>query len=167
MYAPSPGSVPYWGLWEVTLKVVISLAAVVAACFAGAATAQSTVGELLEQGGKQLAKADFIGLMPVRVEQKWANRQGEESLLLSADGKISGSGYHYGSRSDSPVTGSWSLADDGQICTPKTFTAWNNSTNLCWYVFVRNGTYFGSAKAEKDSKLVPVTSFKPAGDAKN
>jgi len=147
-------------------QVLQALAAVGAIAFVGNVAAQSTVGELLEQGGKQVAKADFLSLVPVRIESKWPNRQGEETLLLSADGKISGTGYHYGSRSESPAAGTWKVEDDGQICTPKTFSAWNNSTNLCWYAFKKGDDYFTSAKIDKDSKVSRVGSVKPMGEAK-
>ena len=71
----------------------------------GGAFAQSTVGELKEKGGSALSKTDFLELMPARMETQWPNRQGEETLLFSVDGKITGTGYHYSSRTESPVNG--------------------------------------------------------------
>lgn len=123
------------------------------------ALAQSTVGELLEKGGKQLSKDDVTALMPARFEMVWPNRQGEEELVLSADGKISGKGYHYSSRSESPATGQWRLEDDGRLCAPKTFTAWNSSTNQCWYVYSLNNEYYGALKKDADTRVGKVKAF--------
>lgn len=117
------------------------------------ASAQSTVAEVLEKGGKALGKAEFAEMMPMRVQFKWPNRQGEEDLVLSVDGKISGTGHHYASRTDSPAVGQWKSEDDGKVCTPKTFTAWNSSTNNCWYFYKLGEEFFGAAKNEADSRV--------------
>ena len=136
-----------------------TLALALALAGAGVAQAQSTVAELLEKGGKLLTKAEFLEMIPARVQQQWPNRQGEEDLVLSGDGKISGTGYHYSSRSDSPVTGQWTVEDDGKICAPKTFTAWRNSINLCWYVYKLGGDYFGAQKTEPEARVGKVKSM--------
>ena len=122
----------------------------------GLAVSQSTVAELTEKGGVALTKADWQELIPLRIETQWPNRQGEEELFFSADGKISGKGYHYSSRTESPAVGSWRVEDDGKVCTPKTFTAWNSSTNLCWYLLKQGDSYFGAPKLDPDSKLVKL-----------
>lgn len=121
--------------------------------------AQSNVGELLTKGGKRLDKNEMLALLPARIQLEWPNRQGEEELLLSADGKISGKGLHYTSRSESPATGTWQVEEDGRVCTPKTFTAWNNTTKLCWYVFQLDQTYFGGLKTEATGALYKVNSL--------
>ena len=77
--------------------------------------AQSTVAELTAQGGSVLTKAQWLELLPLRIETQWPNRQGEEELFLSTDGKITGKGYHYSSRSESAASGSWRVEDDGKV----------------------------------------------------
>lgn len=126
---------------------------------ASTAHAQSTVGELLEKGGKQLSKADMLEMMPMRYQGKWPNNQGEEELFFSEDGKITGTGYHYGSRSSSPANGQWAVEDDGKFCTPKTFVAWNSSTNLCWYIYQSGDAYFGSPKTDPSSRVGKINSI--------
>jgi hypothetical protein len=123
------------------------------------AHAQSNVGELLEKGGKQLGKADLLELLPMRYQSKWPNGQGEEELFFSEDGKITGTGHHYSSRSDSPASGQWKMEEDGKVCTPKTFTAWNSSTNLCWYVFKLNDGFFGTLKTDAASRLNKINTM--------
>lgn len=133
------------------LKSFASLALLSSFCVA--ANAQSNVGELLEKGGKQLTKTDWLETVPLRLQTKWPNGQGEEELLLSEDGKITGTGHHYGSRSDSPASGQWKVEEDGKVCTPKSFTAWNSSTNLCWYFFKLDDNYYAGQKTEANSKV--------------
>src|SRR5574343_1707218 len=120
---------------------------------AGHVQAQSTVAELTAQGGAQVSKDDFLAMIPMRIQTQWPTRKGEEELFLTADNKITGKGYHYGSRSESAANGNWKVEDDGKVCTPKTFTAWNSSTRLCWYVFQLEQTYYGSLKTEATSPL--------------
>ena len=129
------------------------------ACWGAHASAQTTVGELLSQGGKAVSKADFLEWIPLRIKTKWPNRQGEEDLVLSADGKISGTGQHYQSRTESPAVGQWKVEEDGKVCTPKTFTAWNSSTNLCWYFFRLGDAAYGALKTEADSRVGRIDSF--------
>lgn len=125
--------------------------------------AQTTVGELLEKGGKQNTKAEIMALMPMRIQQKWPNGQGEEELFFSLDGKITGTGSHYSSRTDSPVEGKWTVDEDGKFCAPKTFTGWRTSTNLCWYGFSLGETSFGALKTSADSKVFKMISVSKVG----
>lgn len=121
--------------------------------------AQSTVGGLVEKGGRQSTKDDFLALIPMKLKWQWPTRQGEEELVLSADGKIAGTGYHYSSKTTSPVNGNWKVDDDGKICAPKTFTNWGSSTNMCWYGFELGNERFASLKNEPDSKLLKITNL--------
>lgn len=139
-----------------TSKCVLTLAL---AGLAAAAAAQSTVADLTAQGGSMLTKAQWLELLPLRIETQWPNRQGEEELFFSADGKITGKGYHYSSRTESAASGAWRVEDDGKVCTPKTFVAWNNSTNQCWYFFRLGGDYFAAQKTDADTRLGKIKSM--------
>ncbi len=74
-------------------------------------------------------------------------------MFFSADNKISGKGYHYGSRSESAANGTWKVEEDGRVCTPKTFSAWNSSTNLCWYFFKLGDNYFAAHPPEPGNRI--------------
>lgn len=126
---------------------------------AAGAWAQSTVADLTAQGGSLLTKAQWLELLPLRIETQWPNRQGEEELFFSVDGKVSGKGYHYSSRSESAASGSWRVEDDGKVCTPKTFVAWNNSTNQCWYFFRLGADYFAAQKTDAETRLGKLKSM--------
>ncbi|MFZ2327415.1 MAG: DUF995 domain-containing protein [Rhodoferax sp.] len=140
-----------------------AFAALVGLCFSAGVNAQSTVGELLEKGGKQMTKEDFMQNLPARIQQQWPNRQGEEELFFSLDGKITGTGTHYASRTSSPAEGTWKMEDDGKLCVPKKWTNWGSSANLCWYGYVLGNDVFGALKTEPDSKIFKVNSFGKAG----
>ena len=135
------------------------LAAALTVLGPGIAHAQSTVGELLEKGGAQVTREAFLEMLPLRIQTEWPNRQGEEELMFTADGKISGKGYHYNSRTESPASGSWKIEDDGKVCTPKTFTAWNSSTNQCWYFYRLDNAYFGTQKTDPGSRVGKIQSM--------
>lgn len=137
----------------------------IACALCTAAHAQSTVGEILEKGGRLLTRDDFLKHLPARIQQQWPNRQGEEELFLSVDGKITGTGKHYASRSESAAEGTWKIEDDGRLCTPKRWVDWNQSTNLCWYGYVLGSDYYGAQKTDADSKVNKVNAFgkAPAG----
>ena len=113
-----------------------------------------TVAEVVEKGGRPISKADFLSMLPFSTTLKWPNKQGEEDVVLHPDGRISGKGYHYSSRSESPIEGRWQAEEDGKVCTPKTFTAWNRSTSLCWYGFVLGETLYQSNTNEPSSKVI-------------
>lgn len=127
---------------------------------ASGAHAQSNVGELLEKGGFLVDKEAFTALLPLRMEGQWPNRQGEEVLFFSVDGKITGKGYHYASRTESPAEGSWTAEADGKVCKPQRFTAWpSSSTNNCYYVFKLGNDYYSAAKNEPSSAVRKVKSL--------
>lgn len=127
-----------------------------------AASAQSTVGDLTGAGGMRLSKADLEGMMPMRVQYKWPNGQGEGDLTLSIDGQLAGTEHHYGSRSDSPAVGSWKVGDDDKLCTPKEFKAWGRKTDLCWYTFKSGDAYFMALTTDADAKVFRIKSIAKA-----
>ena len=62
--------------------------------------AQSTVGELLDKGGKKLLKEDYAAMFPYAMKYWWPQGDGEGDLLVRADGTLSGTEYHYQRRGD-------------------------------------------------------------------
>ncbi len=136
--------------------LVLASVATLASSLSFSSLAQSTVGELLDKGGKQWQKADYEGMFPARLQYRWPNGQGEGDLVFTADGQLSGSEYHYASRSESPATGTWKVEDDGKFCAPKEMKAWRSRTNLCWYSFRLGDEQFMSLTTERDAKLLKI-----------
>jgi hypothetical protein len=122
------------------------------------AIGQSTVGELLEKGGKKLLKDDYTALAPFRVVYQWPNRQGEGDLVYLADGTLSGSEYHNSSRSTSPATGTWVADENGKWCMKKFMQLWNSRTDQCWYGWKLGDDYYSGLSEDKDAKVMKVKS---------
>jgi hypothetical protein len=122
-----------------------------------------TVGELLAKGGRLVTKSEFVKTLPAKIHMKWPNGRGEEDLVLSADGKITGTGLTYSSKSTSPVEGKWTMADDGKLCSPKTFTAWGVSTNVCWYGYYVGNEAYGATSTDPSSKAMRVSATPKSG----
>lgn len=141
----------------VTSRVSLCFAVLLAASFS--ALGQSTVGELLEKGGKKLLKEDYTALVPFRVVYEWPNRQGEGDLVYAGDGTLAGSEYHNSSRSTSPATGTWGVDENGKWCMKKFMQVWNSRTDMCWYGWKLGDAYYGSLGEDKDTKAMKVKTF--------
>jgi hypothetical protein len=135
--------------------ILFSLAALLAA----PAMAQSTVDELLDKGAKKVLKDDYLALMPVRVQYQWPNRQGEGDLVFRADGSLSGTEYHYSSRSDSTATGTHVLEDDGKWCMKKHMPVWNSRTDQCWHNYKLGEDYYAALSDDKGARVMKVKSI--------
>lgn len=110
-----------------------------------------------------MTKSEFVKTLPAKIHMKWPNGRGEEDLVLSADGKITGTGLTYSSKSTSPVEGKWTMADDGKLCSPKTFTAWGVSTNVCWYGYYVGNEAYGATSTDPSSKAMRVSATPKSG----
>lgn len=126
---------------------------------AAAASAQSTVGELLDQGGQKLLKTDYAQMAPFRVKYIWFQGGGEGDILFNADGTLSGSEYHYSSRSETPATGSWTVDETGKWCVKKNLSVWNRNTDVCWYGFRSGDQYYGTLSEDRAARVGKIKSL--------
>lgn len=129
------------------------------AAAAAPSLAQSTVGELLDKGGKKLLKADYDALVPFRVTYLWPQGGGEGDLIYKGDGTLAGSEYQYSSRSESPATGTWTADDEGKWCLKKHMTLWNSRTDRCWYTYRLGEIFYGSAAEDRGARIAKMKSF--------
>jgi hypothetical protein len=120
--------------------------------------AQSTVGELLDKGGKKLVKADYDALAPFRTVYVWPQGGGEGDLVYKPDGTLSGSEYQYSSRSESPAVGTWNADDEGKWCIKKHMTTWNSRTDRCWYTWQLGTDFYGSAETDRSARIAKLKS---------
>ena len=120
--------------------------------------AQSNVGDLLDKGGKKLTKADYTAMVPLRIKYVWPIGGGEGDLLFQADGTLTGSEYHYGSRSESPATGVWSADEDGKWCSKKHMPVWNSRTDMCYYTYQVGEEFYGALKDERGARFFKIKS---------
>lgn len=78
------------------------------------ALAQATLGELLEQGGKRLDKAEVQALLVGATLAGPTTTGGDVRLEVKADGSLSGNMRTIRSFG---VMGTWKLEEDGRFCT--------------------------------------------------
>jgi hypothetical protein len=139
-------------------KRIVTVAALMLLC--ASVLAQSTVGELLDKGGRKLVKDDYQALVPFRVQYAWPNRQGEGDLVYAADGTLTGFEYTM-QGAQSPATGTWTIADDasGKWCIKKFMINWNARTDQCWYSWKLGDDYYGSLGDDRGARVMKVKSF--------
>jgi hypothetical protein len=121
------------------------------------AHAQSTVGELLDKGGKKLGKDHYAAYFPATIKYVWPDKAGEGELNYKSDGTVSGTEYHYASRTTSTAVGTWTVDDNGKWCIKKHLATWNRNTDVCWYSFELEGAYFGAlSDTDRNARVVPA-----------
>lgn len=124
------------------------------------ASAQSNVGDLLDKGAKKLIKDDYMAMAPFRVKYLWPQGGGEGDLVYEANGTLSGSEYHYSSRSESPATGTWQADENGKWCMKKHMAVWKSNTDMCWYTWKLGDDYYGSASdSDRNAPVRKARSF--------
>lgn len=133
--------------------------AFLATMLATVANAQSNLGELLDKGGNKLLKADYTALAPFRLKYKWLQGGGEGDLVFAANGTLTGSEYHYPSRSESTAVGTWTVDDSGRWCIKKNLETWNTKTDMCWYSFRLGDEYFGAlSETDRNARVGKIQS---------
>lgn len=116
------------------------------------AFAQSTLGEVLDAGGRKLSVTEVKTLLTgASVSGPGANGT-KLNLELSENGKASG---YLTLISPQPMTiglsGSWKVEEDGKVCSDLTFTN-GRTANNCGYYFQAGENYFGST-SENDRSI--------------
>ena len=111
-------------------KKCLLVSGLVALC-TGAANAQSTLGEILDQGAKKITKEEWVAMLPVTTSGVWPSGTGEAALTFKPDGTISGNARHYPSGSTSSAYGTWTVDDTGKVCIDERFSSWPNTHQEC------------------------------------
>jgi hypothetical protein len=151
-------------LTAVTLPVGVALL-----LCGGLALAQSTLGELLDVGAKPLSPAEFKEEVVQRVIIGSTPRGGTIEVIYTAGGYIQGTG----SPSQAvvklvvpaPLTGQWTLEDDGRVCTSMQIMAMQSppvpGTNLpprCQFWFKYNQQYFlADSDSDRSARVIRRT----------
>lgn len=119
-----------------------------------AAVAQATLGELLEQGGKRLERAEVQALLVGATLAGPTTMGGDVRLEVKADGSLSGN--IRGVRSYG-VMGTWKLEDDGRFCTDLTSAGSRPVQFASCNHYYRRGNEFFAA----DAASTPETPVRP------
>jgi hypothetical protein len=129
-------------------------------CCAGAlwhtAHAQSTLGELLDQGGKFLS-VDDIKSQLIGASIKWKNPSG----LVEFDARPQEGGALIGTNSWPRGSGqlsmsSWTISEDGKLCLVASYRigTQNSSFDRCLFWLRAGDNYWGSTSlSERDAKV--------------
>ena len=105
--------------------------------------AQSNVGELTQQGGKKLSKEELQQLHAGGVTYKGAlTNGGTFTEQHKTDGSVSGSAQT--PRGSSGLTGTWTINDEGRLCTVVTIVANGNKLDACRVIWKQGDKYFSS-----------------------
>ncbi|MCK6393529.1 hypothetical protein [Zoogloea sp.] len=116
--------------------------------------AQATLGELLEQGGKRLDKAEVQALLVGATLSGPTTMGGDVRLEVKADGSVSGN--IRGVRSYG-VMGTWKLEDDARFCTDlNSVGARPTQLSSCNHYYRRGNDYFAA-----DAASTPDTQVRP------
>ena len=126
---------------------------------AGAAQAQSTLGELLDQGAAKLSASEVQQLGDVRVIRKTADA--DAYMTIRANGTVVGMVHNKEGYGSSEAVGTWSVDPAGQRCVDVQLPVFNMSMKQCGYTY-RLGADIFFAPSDTD-RAVAVTHY--AGSA--
>jgi hypothetical protein len=115
--------------------------------------AQSTLGELLDKGGKKLSKADFMatfnGATVSGVNANGARFQG----TYKADGSYTGS-FQSAQGTTGGMFGTWTLDDSGKVCVELTSSGSSGRGATCGYYYKAGDTlYFSGSDTDRGAPV--------------
>ena len=117
------------------------------------AFAQATLGELLDAGGKKLAKDEVTSTVSGKTVTGVNALGGETRIDYNTDGAMVGSGKNpQGRGREYPISGKWWVEENGKWCTDFRTPAGPNST--CAYLFKSGDEYFVSGSTSDRSVRV-------------
>jgi hypothetical protein len=116
----------------------------------------ATVGEILDNGGKKLAKEEVVKLVTGATISgismtNYPNYRNE--YTYKGDGSMSGGALRISGPGFTSVSGKWSVNEDGQLCTDRS-TSSGRSDVYCDHYFSLDGKYYASREADKPALVV-------------
>jgi hypothetical protein len=131
--------------------------AIVAAALlcAGAAQAQSTLGDLLDQGAQKLTGTEVQALGEVRIRQQAADA--DAYMTMRADGSIVGMVHNKQGHGSSEAVGKWHVNAEGQRCADVDLPAFGMNRRQCGYTYKLGRDIF-FAPSDSD-RAVAVTHY--------
>jgi len=107
------------------------------------AAAQATVGEVLDAGGKKLAKVELVKLIAGATVSGQTQGDGQIQLDIKADGTFTGMmTQNQEMTGNSGRFGTWTVDDAGLFCTDNTAYINGASSKNCVYYYVLGDKYF-------------------------
>lgn len=122
---------------------------------AGAAQAQSTLGELLDRGAQKMTAAQVQALGDVRIVRRAADA--DAYMTMRADGTIVGMVHNKQGAGSSEAVGTWRLSANGQRCADVQLPAFRMHWQQCgWTYQLGRDVYFAPSDADR---TVAVTHY--------
>ena len=125
-----------------------------------AAMAQRSLGELLDQGGRRLEKAELVSLIS---GSTWQHPFYPGELTHKPDGKYTGTVQDTRYEKQVGVFGRWEVKDDGVLCE-QSEGRYAEATPVCRSWFVQGERYFASPQAS-DGTRGSASEFQCVNDA--
>jgi hypothetical protein len=135
-------------------KVFLGIAAMLSAT---SANAQTSLGELLDLGGRKLSADEMkVTLIGATINGRTATG-GEVEFRYNADGTVTGNAHPpLGGRIASGVYGTWKIDGEGQLCADITYSAYNTKDIRCGYLFKYGDAYFAAQSAtDRATTILP------------
>lgn len=112
---------------------------------AGAAQAQGNLGELLDMGGKQVAKGELVSLIvgASMSGDSFGLKGGGVRFDYRADGTVTGIARNAAGQ-EFQHTGTWNVDDAGRFCRETTVMPANVRKSECRFFFVKANEYFAA-----------------------
>ncbi len=131
----------------------------------GPAHAQSTLGEVLDNGGEMITATQWQAMLPHRnfgFGQQSLNRT---TVTFTDDGKLTGSELLSGGYSSSAnpaqssreLKGSWIMGADGKLCIDQVFGKYQAVYSGCFYMFRLGDHVFHVDAGSQGDRSAPVT----------
>ena len=110
----------------------------------------STVGDILNQGGRKLSKEEIQRLyMGATVS---GHRMGMPEITfqnkLLPDGTVTGTAWRNG-QAVASISGRWSMTNNAQIC----FDLNNNTEHNCYYFYILSNRYYAAPSEDKSAPV--------------
>jgi len=131
------------------MKQLFIAAAVLAA---GAAQAQVNLGELLDLGGRKMARAEVVALGETRLRARRADADAD--LTLRADGTVFGRVDNKQGHGSSEAVGTWAVDAQGQRCIEVALPAFRMDVRDCAYLYLLGKDIYFTPSDDLDSKVV-------------
>lgn len=128
---------------------------VAAALFAGAAQAQSTLGELMDRGAQKMSAAEVQALGDVRILRQSADS--DAYMTMRADGTIVGMVHNKQGSGSSEAVGTWRVGASGERCVQVQLPAFSMDWKQCgWTYKLGADIYFTPSDSDR---TVAVTHY--------
>lgn len=131
----------------------LSMLAAVLVC-AGAAQAQSTLGELLDQGARKITPVEAQAMGPLGTVRQ--SSDSDALMTLLPNGTVVGTVVNKQGHGASEARGTWTMDAGGKRCVDVDLPAFNMKWNQCGYTWRLGDRLFAAASdSDRSAQVTP------------